>query len=103
MIENVQKISLIKADKQISMYCPLGNDYYTANIHIKFAPNQWYMDYIDLDTFLDGMGGMCLTIEEAVDMIYKELQRYEPLKTNVSIEAHSNTHLDVTVTKGDNI
>lgn len=103
MIENTQKISLIKADKQISMYCPLGSDYYTAKIHIKFVPDLWYMDYIDLDKFLDGMGGMRLTIEEAVDMIYKELEKYQPRKINVTIEAFSNTHLDVTVSKGDNI
>ena len=103
MIENKQSISLIKANKQISMFCPLGNDYYTANIHIKFVPNDYYMDYIDLDVFLNKMGGMKLTIEEAVDMIYIELQRYAPLKTNVTIEAHSNTHLKVTVSKGDDI
>ena len=103
MIENIQKISLIKAEKQISLFCPLGDDYYTAKIHIKLAPNLWYMDYIDLDKFLDEMGGMRLTIEEAVDYIYKELQKLEPFKTNVTIEAFSNTHLDVVVSKGDNI
>lgn len=103
MIENTQKISLINADKQISLFCPLGDDYYTANIHIKFAPQNYYMDYIDLDKFLNNMGGMKLTIEEAVDMIYKELQRYKPLQTNVTIKAFSNTHLDVVVSKGDSI
>lgn len=103
MIENTQRISLIKANKQICLFCPLGDDYYTANIQIKFAPNDYYMDYIDLDVFLAEMSGMKLTIEEAVDMIYKELQRYRPLRTNVTIEAFSNTHLNVTVVKGDDI
>ena len=103
MIENKQQVSLIEADKQISLFCPLGDDYYTANIHIKFAPDNYYMDYIDLDVFFNNMGGMKLTIEDAADMVYKELQRYKPKKTKVSIVAFSNTHLNVTVTKGDEI
>lgn len=103
MISNIQSISLIEANKQISLYCPIGKDYYTANILIEFVPDAHYMDYIDLDVFINDMGGMSLTIEEAVDMVYKELQRYKPKKTKVSIVAFSNTHLNVTVTKGDDI
>lgn len=59
------------------------------------------MDYIDLDQFLNRMSGLSLTIEEATEEIYNELQRYMPKKASVSIEAFSNTHLHVTVTKGD--
>ena len=103
MINNTQSITSIKAEKRISLFCPLGNDYYTADIYITFIPQNYYMDYIDLDKFLNNMGGMKLTIEEAIDMIYKELQRYKPLQTNVTIEAFSNTHLNVVVSKGDNI
>ena len=103
MINNTQSISLIEANKQISLYCPIGKDYYTANILIEFVPDAHYMDYIDLDVFINDMGGMSLTIEEATDMVYKELQRYKPKKTKVSTIAFSNTHLNVTVTKGDDI
>lgn len=103
VLKNTQSITVIEAKKQISLYCPLGSDYYTANINIKFQPNQWYMDYIDLDKFLNKMSGMHLIIEEAVDVIYKRLRRYEPHKIKVTIEAFSNTHLDVVVSKGDDI
>ena len=103
MIFNSQSISLIEANKQISLYCPIGKDYYTANIFIEFVPNAHYMDYIDLDVFISEMGGMSLTIEDAADMVYKELQKYKPKKTKVSIVAFSNTHLNVTVTKDDSI
>lgn len=103
MLSNTQSISFIKADKRISLFCPIGKDYYTADIVIRFVPDEYYMDYIDLDLFINQMGGMNLTIEDAVDMIYQFLQRYKPRKTNVTIEAFSNTHLNVTVTKGDDI
>ena len=101
MIKNTQDISLIEADKRISLYCPIGEDYYTADIYIKFVPDSYYMDYIDLDKFLNKLSGLSLTIEEAAEKIYNELQRYEPHKTNVLINATSNTHLHVKVTKGD--
>ena len=103
MINNKQNISLIEADKRISLYCPIGKDYYTADVNIKFLPNAFYMDYIELDVFLNKLSGLSLTIEEAVEQIYNELQGYMPKKTSVMIEAFSNTHLHVKVTKGDNI
>lgn len=102
MIENTQKITFIKADKQISLYCPLGKDYYTAKIYIEFLPNGCYMDYIDLDRFIDEMSGKSLTIEDAAEVVYNELQRYKPKASSVTIDAYSNTHLHVTVTKSDN-
>ena len=82
------------------MYCPIGKDYYTADVYIKFLPNAYYMDYIDLDVFLNKLRGLSLRIEETCEKIYNELQRYMPKKSSVKIKAHSNTHLDVTVTKG---
>ena len=103
MINNTQSITTIKADKRISLYCPIGKDYYTADVYIKFLPNAFYMDYMDLDNFLNNMSGLSLTIEEAVREIYKELQRYMPKKASVTIEAFSNTHLHVKVTKGDEV
>lgn len=103
MIENMQAIALIKANKTICLFCPLGEDFYTAHILIEFLPNEYYMDYIDLDKFLVGLSGKSLTIEDACEKIYKELQRYNPHKARVTIDAASNTHLNVTVTKGDDI
>lgn len=103
MIHNTQSITSIKAEKRISLFCPLGNDYYTADIYITFIPNEYYMDYIDLDKFINGLSGMKLTIEDAAEKVYQELQQYKPSKTNVTIKAFSNTHLYVEVTKGDNI
>jgi NADPH-dependent 7-cyano-7-deazaguanine reductase QueF len=103
MINNTQDITLIEADKRISLYCPIGKDYYTADILIKIMPDAHYMDYIVLDNYLNSLGGESLTIEDAAYKIYKELQQYKPLKTKVVIEAFSNTHLHVKVTKGDNI
>lgn len=103
MIANTQRVDLIEADKRICLYCPIGKDYYTAVVNIKFIPNEYYMDYIDLDQYLNRLSGLSLTIEDAASDIYDELQSYKPAKAEVTIEAFSNTHLHVKVTKGDNI
>lgn len=103
MIANTQRVDLIEADKQICLYCPIGKDYYTAVVTIKFIPNEHYMDYIDLDNYLNRLSGLSLTIEDATRDIYDELQSYRPSKAKVAIEAFSNTHLHVKVTKGDDI
>lgn len=103
MIKNLQKINLIEADKRINLYCPIGKDYYTADVTIKFVPDKYYMDYIDLDQYLNRLSGLSLTIEEAAKDIYEELQLYAPVQTKVTIEAFSNTHLHVKATKGDDI
>lgn len=103
MISNVQSITTIEADKRISLYCPIGKDYYTADVLIKFMPDNFYPDYIDLDVFLNRLSGLSLTIEDAAEEVYNELQSYKPKKAKVTIEAFSNTHLHVKVTKGDDI
>lgn len=103
MINNTQSISLIEASKRISLYCPIGKDYYTADVYIKFVPDSHYMDYIDLDAFLNRLSGLSLTIEDAANEIYTSLQVYNPISTTVVIDASSNTHLNVRVTKGDEI
>lgn len=100
MISNKQKITLIEANKRISLYCPIGKDYYTADVLMKFAPDKYYMDYIKLDEFLNRLSGLSYTIEEATEQIYNELQSYKPFSSSVIIKAYSNTHLNVTVTKG---
>ena len=101
MITNTQDITTITTDKRISLYCPIGKDYYTADIKIVFHPDKLYMDYIELDKFLNMLSGFSYTIEDVAKRIYDHLQIYSPLATKVEIEAHSNSHMHVTVTKGD--
>lgn len=101
MIVNTEEITNISADKRISLCCPIGKDYYTADVTIMFYPDKYYMDYIELDRFLNQLSGLSYTIEEAAKKIYDHLQTYLPLATKVTIKAYSNTHLPVTVTKGD--
>lgn len=99
-IENRPGITKIEFTKKISMFCPLGNDYYTADITVTFVPDNIIMDYCDVDKFLNEMGGEHLIIEDAVSKIYTHISdNYKPAKLKVVIDAQSNVHFPVKVEK----
>lgn len=99
-IRNTYGITTIKATKRISAYCPMGKDYYTADIEIEFVPDAIIMDYCELDNYLNQQSGLSLIIEELIEKIYNHLQgKYKPKAVGVTVKAYSNTHLYVEVTK----
>lgn len=100
VIRNTQDISFIKANRRISLYCPIGKDYYTADVSIEFKPDKVIPDYCKLTNYLNNLSGLSLIIEELVDKVHKHLMsKYNPISAKVSVKAYSNTHLDVEVVK----
>ena len=100
VIRNTQDISIIKAKHRISLYCPIGKDYYTADISIEFKPDKVIPDYCKLTNYLNNLSGLSLIIEELANNIHEHLMsKYNPISAKVSIKAYSNTHLDVEVVK----
>lgn len=96
---NKEKISNIAFERTISPFCPLGNDYYTADIHAEFVPYKYYPDYIEVDKAIQELNGKSLTIEQLADKVYRILNDYGPDYISVEIYAESNKHFPVLVTK----
>lgn len=100
VIRNTQNISFIKANHRISLYCPIGKDYYTADISIEFKPDKIIPDYCKLTAYLNNLSGLSLIIEDLVNKVHSHLMsKYAPDAVKVSVKAYSNTHLDVEVVK----
>lgn len=98
--KNEQGITAISGQKRIALYCPMGKDYYTADITVDFVPGEIIMDYCELDNYLNNQSGLSLIIEDLIEKIYNHLQEeYKPKALSVSVKAYSNTHLNVEVTK----
>lgn len=98
--KNKQGITSITGRKRISLYCPLGKDYYTADIDVSLVPDNVIMDYCELDTYLNNQSGLSLIIEDLIDKVYNHLQdEYKPKSLTVNVKAYSNTHLPVEVSK----
>lgn len=100
--KNSQKINCIKLKKTVSLYCPMGSDFYVANFDVDLFLGQdsFIPDYIEVDRFFSNLSGQHLIIEDAVckvlDYFVREL---DPMRVEVSLEAQSNVHLPVTVYK----
>lgn len=100
VITNNQDITSINAQHRISVYCPIGKDYYTADVLIQINPGKVIPDYCELTNYLNNLSGLSLIIEELVNKIYKHIMsKYNPHTAKVSVKAYSNTHLNVEVTK----
>lgn len=98
--KHTQGISEVEFSKTITVFCPLGNDYYTANINVVFAPDEWMMDYIDVDKFIQSIQGERLIIEDVVDKIHTHLtDTYKPKYVTVKLYAENAAHFPVVVTK----
>lgn len=97
-IPNSQEISSIHFERTISPYCPMGADYYKAEIDVDFE-GPYYMDYIEMDKEIQAMGGAVLTIEELAKKVYDLMMQFEPEYLEVTIYAESNKHFPVIVTK----
>lgn len=98
-IENKEKISYINFKRTVQPYCPLGNDYYSAEIDVDFYPDQYYMDYCEVDEKIQSFGGMELTIEELINEVYNLLLEFNPKNLDVSVYGNSNKHFPVHVRK----
>ena len=98
-IPNTQKISSISFQRNVQPFCPLGGDYYTAEVDVDFIPGESYMDYIEMDEAIQELGGLHLTIEDLAARVYDMLTKFKPEYLCVTISADSNKHFPVVVTK----
>jgi len=97
---HTQGIKSVAFDKTITVYCPLGNDFYTAQLLVEFHPNEWMMDYIDVDRFIQTMQGRNLIIEDVVKELHDHLTtEYSPYYVKVTCYATNAAHFPVTVIK----
>lgn len=101
--ENKQKIFNITMHPERRLFCPLGEDWYTASLHIEFTPDRYYPDYCDVDKWLNkNINEQSLTIEDAVRKVNDYLQEeYHPKDVTVTAVVNDATHMPVEVTVWD--
>lgn len=99
-IENGYGISQIVIDKHLILYCPMGKDYYDADVNIVIIPADSIMDYCETDKFLKEMNGEGYIIEDAAETIFNHVN--DGIKPNgliVTIRAANGAHMPVSVSK----
>lgn len=100
MFEHTQGISKVTFNKTITVFCPLGNDFYTAHVNVDFVPDKVMMDYLDEEAFFKGLSGANLIIEDLVEKVHKRYtDTYAPKYVKVTVFAENAAHFPVTVIK----
>ena len=98
--KHTQDLDGIEMNKTITPFCPMGNKEYTANLNITFKPDEVVPDYIEVTEFLNSLSGKSLIIEDlVVEVINYFKEDYDPQVVRVIIEASSEVHLPVKVSK----
>ena len=64
-LEHHQKLSDIHFDFDLQLYCPQGNEHYTAQMSVDMVPDKYLPDYIELDKEFRHGCGKDLIIEDA--------------------------------------
>lgn len=99
-MKNEFGINKIEFTKSISLFCPLGNDYYNATIRVELYPGDAMFDFCDVDEAIQKMSGEHYIVEQLVYQVFDLLDKeYKPKYLKVSADAYSNVHFPVTVTK----
>ena len=99
-LEHHQKLSDIHFDFDLQLYCPQGNEHYTAQMSVDMVPGKYLPDYIELDKEFRHGCGKDLIIEDAVEWVFNLIQsRYAPAKLRVEAEVKNAVHFDVRVGK----
>lgn len=83
----------------VTVFCPLGPNYYRAEVDIEMELNKVIVDFIDLENyFKKELNGKDLTTEELTVEIFNTLDEiYKPI--HLKVTSHSNSHFELSITK----
>lgn len=100
MFKNKQGITNITMYGTTHLFCPLGNDFYTANTTIKVSKPKMIPDYCDVTKFFEDIDGKSLIVEDACKKVlnFVKKQTKEALSITVTIDVDDARHLPVSVT-----
>lgn len=100
MFKNKQGITEITMYGKTHLYCPLGNDFYTANVTIIVDEPRMIPDYCDVTKFFEDIDGESLIIEDACKKVLKfvKKQTKKAVSITVNIDVDDARHVPVSVT-----
>lgn len=100
MFENTYGITNIEYSGNVKCYCPLGNDWYYADIQIEIENPEMIPDYCDIDSYLDSLNGQSLILEDICQQIFSftEMQ-IKSGQILIKIFTDNATHSPVSISK----
>ena len=83
----------------VTPFCPLGPNYYRAQVDVELELNEVIVDFLDLeDYFKKELNGKKLTTEDLTIEVFNTLDKlYKPM--HLKVTSHSNSHFELEITK----
>lgn len=83
----------------VTVFCPLGPNYYRAVLTVKMELGEVIADFLDLENyFKKELNGKHLTSENLVIEVFNYLDEiYKPM--HLSVSSHSDSHFDIDIIK----
>lgn len=99
-LENIEKVKRIIMRPTACVKCQIGQDWYQCEFEVDFIPDEYYPDYMEVESFvIREIDGKELNIEQAAKILKDHLLQYEPKQITVTNHIHGcKTHFDVDVT-----
>lgn len=99
MFDNKQGVTNIVMRGRTHLWCPLGNDWYTANVTMEVDGPGTIPDYIDVTRKLEEMDGAHFIIEDAAHdlAVFVRGQVGPGARVVVTIDVDDARHVPVTV------
>lgn len=98
MIENKENVLFVEMFPKAKCFCPIGKAWYTNQFHISFYPYEYYIDYLDLENFIEeNIEGKALTIESACSVLLSYFKKQNLNSVTVVSTVEDATHFNVRV------
>ena len=97
---NTYQVDTIKNFHEVSCFCPLGRDNYTAHVEIEVMGPAILPDYLDTDKFIASLYGNELIIEDLAHKIalhFKQQTEADTVLVMASVSNAKHSPVEVTV------
>lgn len=98
MFDNSQGISDIQMTGNVIAFCPMGDDWYNAEVNIHVNEPKTIPDYCDITDYLQTLNGQDLILEDVCQHVFDFVT--EQTGGNVIVDVFTDTanHIPVKVT-----
>ena len=97
--DNIQGITEIKYASRVRCFCPLGDDWYSADVGIEVQLPDRIPDYCELDAFVRSMDSQKLILEDVCSNVWERVKQETRGVVRVSVSSSDAVHSPVTVVK----
>ena len=96
---NLQGITEINYRSRVRCYCPMGSDFYSADVAVQVNSPVNIPDYVEVDAFIRSLDGQSFILEDVCAIVWNKLKADTNGFVIVAVESSDAVHSPVSVKK----